>query len=257
MNVRKLTMLAHGEPGSGKSWLANSAPGPRLLFDAEGRAQHLKKMPERTPQRLVWWDPRDQIADESADPEVTTVISVRTWADVEMAMKWLQSGQHPFRSVGVDSITEIQQRLIDDAAGVDQLKHGDWGDVLRRGERFIRDLRDLRDHPTNPVVSLVVIAGTAEKSDKMGPMLQGQLGTKVSHHFDVVGFMQKRKNPETSEKERVLWIDSYVGGIIAKDDTDDLVLHYGDFIVNPNITEMLNVLNPQTNTNTETTEGSN
>jgi len=163
----------------------------------------------------------------------------------------LQSGKHPFRSVGVDSITEIQQRLIDDAAGVDQLKHGDWGDVLRRGERFIRDLRDLREHPTNPIISLVVIAGTAEKSSEMSPMLQGQLGVKISHHFDTVGYMQKRKNPETSEKERILWIDSYVGGIIAKDDSDDLVMHYGEFITNPNIYDMVRVLNPVAEETTE------
>jgi len=87
MTLRSLTLLVHGGPGAGKSWLANSAPGPRLLFDAEGRAQHLKKMPERTPQRLARWNPRDAIPAESSDPDVTTVVSVRAWGDAEMALK--------------------------------------------------------------------------------------------------------------------------------------------------------------------------
>lgn len=33
--------MIHGETGAGKSWLANSAPGPRLVLDAEGRADYL------------------------------------------------------------------------------------------------------------------------------------------------------------------------------------------------------------------------
>ena len=258
MTDRRLTLLVHGEPGSGKSWLFNSAPGPRLLLDAEGRAEHLKKMPERVPQAIVRWDPHNPIPAESADPEVVTVVDVQSWDTVELVYRWLDSGSHPFSSVGLDSITEIQQRLVDDIAGLDQMRTQDWGTALRRGEKLVRDLRDLRHHPKRPLWAVVVIAGTAEKADKMRPMLQGQLGLKIAHHFDVVGFMQKRRNPETGERERLLWIDAYVDGITAKDNTDDLSLTYGEFITNPDIGAMLRVLNPAADTGTgETKEATN
>lgn len=252
--ARRLTLLVHGEPGSGKSWLFNSAPGPRLLLDAEGRAEHLKKMPERTPQPIVRWDPRNPPPAESSDPDVLTVVDVRNWADVELAYKWLDSGQHPFASVGVDSITEIQQRLLDDIAGTGQLRTQDWGDALRRGEKFIRDLRDLRQHPVRPLWAVVVIAGTAEKSDKMRPMLQGQLASKIAHHFDVVGFMAKRRSPE-GERERLMWIDAYIDGVLAKDNTDDFASQ-GDFITNPDISAMLATLNPSGKETTDAVPGS-
>lgn len=248
MSERRLTLMCHGEPGTGKSWLFNSAPGPRLLLDAEGRADHLKKMPERVPQPLVRWDPHNPIPAESADPGVVTVVDVRSWEDVELAYRWLASGKHPFVSVGLDSITEIQQRLIDDTAGADQMRTQDWGTVLRRGEKLIRDLRDLRQHPTNPIWALVVTAGTAEKSERMRPMLQGQLALKIAHHFDVVGFMEKRMNPDTGERERIMLIDSYREGVTAKDNTDDFVAKYGEFIPNPDVSAMLAVLNPKETT---------
>ncbi len=243
MSDRRLTLLVHGEPGSGKSWLFNSAPGPRLLLDAEGRAEHLKKMPERVSQPIVRWDPRNPLPAESSDPDVVTVVDVRSWDDVELAYKWLDSGRHPFASVGLDSITEIQQRLVDDIAGLEQMRTQDWGTALRRGEGLVRNLRDLRNHPTNPLWAIVVIAGTADKSEKMRPMLQGQLAVKIAHHFDVVGFMQKRRNPETGERERLLWVDAYVEGVVAKDNTDDLSFTYGEYITNPDLSAMLQVLN--------------
>ena len=48
-----LSILIHGESGVGKSWLADSVPGPRLVLDAEGRARYTPSGPK------VAWNPRD------------------------------------------------------------------------------------------------------------------------------------------------------------------------------------------------------
>lgn len=249
MTERRLTMLVHGEPGSGKSWLINSGPKPLLLLDAEGRAEYLADLQADprglVPQRVVYWNPRDNIPAESADPATVTVVDVQEFGDLERAYQWLASGKHPFRAVGIDSITEVQQRLIDKIAGADQMRLQDWGAALRELEKYVRALRDLRKHPTNPLWAVVVAAGTHDRNEMHRPMLQGQISLKIAHHFDVVGFLKKHTNPTTGAKERVMLIDGFVEDVQAKDNTHVLSVHYGDTIVNPNVSDMLRVLNPE------------
>ena len=250
--TKRLTMFIHGESGAGKSWLANTAPGPRLLLDAEGRAEYLKADPAtRTPQKIVEWDPRTAIPQESADPSVLTVVNVQEFADITLPYQWLAKGVHPFNSVIIDSLTEVQQRLIDKVASTSQMQHNQWGEVLRELESYIRRFRDLRKNKVRPLLAVVVVSGSQDKDGKQRPMLQGQISTKAPYHFDVVGYLGKRLTPE-GDRQRYLLIDGFVDGFVAKDNTDDLVHHYGDTIINPNITEMLRILN---NTESSPTNG--
>ena len=254
---KRLTIFIHGESGAGKSWLANTAPGPRLLLDAEGRAEYLKSDPvTRAAQRIVTWDPREAIPAESADPAVLTVVNVQDFTDITLPYQWLAKGDHPFNSVIIDSLTEVQQRLIDKVASTSQMQHNQWGEVLRELESYIRKFRDLRKHKTNPLWAVVVVSGSQIKDGKQRPMLQGQVATKAPYHFDVVGYLGKRLTAEGA-KERFLLIDGFIDGFVAKDNTDDLVFHYGDTIINPNISDMLAVLNtePQTDTQEGITNG--
>lgn len=261
MTERRLTLFVQGDPGAGKSWLGNTAPKPMLLLDAEGRSEYLADLNKdpsgMVAQHIVHWDPRDPIPAESAEPDAVTVVEVQDFNAIPLAYKWLQSGQHPFRSVGIDSITEVQQRLIDRIAGTDQMRTQDWGEALRELEKVVRDFRDLRKHPTNPLWAVVVACGTKDKDGSEAALLQGQLADRIGYHFDVMGYLGKRVNKSTGDRERYLIIDGYRDGVTAKDNTHHLSHHYGEEILYPNISEMLNVLNPPTNTNTETTEGSN
>lgn len=244
---RRLTMLVHGESGSGKSWLTNTMPGPRLLLDVEGRAAYLADTRTdptgMTPQPLLYWDPRTAVPEESANPGVVTVVRVAGMTELELAFAHLRNGMHPFRSVAVDSLQELQQRLIGDIAGLNQMQTQDWGEALRRLDAFIRDLRDLRDHPLNPLDCVLVVAGSAEKDGKKRPMLQGQMSLRAPFHFDVVGCLKKGIN---AQDQRVIYmvIDGYVEDILAKDNTHVLTHTYGENIVYPNIEQMLGVLNP-------------
>ena len=251
--TKRLTIFIHGESGSGKSWLANNAPGPRLLLDAEGRAEYLKSDPAlRTPQKIVEWDPRTPIPAESADPAVLTVVNVQTFTDITLPYQWLAKGEHPFNSVIIDSITEVQQRLIDEVASTSQMQHNQWGEVLRKLEATIRNYRDLRKNKVRPLWAVVVVGGSQDKDGKQRPMLQGQIAIRAPYHFDVVGYLGKRFTAEGG-RERYLLIDGFAVGFVAKDNTDDLVFHYGDTIINPNISDMLAVLNTEPQTTTEAT----
>lgn len=246
--TRQLTLLVHGEAGAGKSWLTNSAPGPRLFLDVEGRAQYLADLRAdstgRTPQKLVYWDPAQPIPAESADKDTVTVVRVRAMRELSLVMKWLKKGQHPFRSAALDSITRLQMRHVEKIAGTDQMQIQDWGTLLRDLQNWLCDFIDLREHPTKPILSITVVGGSHNKDDLKRLMLQGQLSNSIAFLFDVVGYLNKGLDT-AGQRERFMIIDGFVDGLVAKDDTHILTLEYGDKIVNPDITAMLRMLNPK------------
>jgi hypothetical protein len=212
-----LSMLVHGPSGAGKSLLGVSTPWPRLLLDCEAAHRFL-------PLKVSYWDPA---VPPPAPPETgpdgepswdTAVVVVRDWKDVLSALDWLKQGEHPFRSVTVDSISELQYRYVEHAAGRGQMKIQDWGAALREVGGFCRDLRDLTEHPTNPVSAVVFTSMTKEDGQGvMRPYLQGQLRDQIPYLFDVCAwlyveadangvetrFLQTRRMNGKEAKERV------------------------------------------------------
>lgn len=236
----RLTMLVHGDSGVGKSWLGASAPGPRLVLDGEGRGLYYP-----TPSK-VWWDPRNPLPEVDSDgnpitTDTTVIVDIHNFGDWERAYQWLASGNHYFRSVILDSLTELQQRCIDSVAGTSQMQTNQWGDVLREMDSLVRKMRDLRTHPIKPIDALVVIAASHEKNGKQRAMLQGQISLRVPFHFDLVGYLTLQLDGAGQEYRSMLI--KPIGLYEAKDNTDLLNKHYGTYITNPNVTEMLDVLN--------------
>jgi len=226
-----LSAIVHGESGVGKTWLTMTMPAPRLILDVEGRSKYAPT------EKVEWVDPR------YAPPEGdTVVVKIKDFATFENVSRWLASGQHPFKSFAIDSVTEVQKRAMDQIAGIDQPKMQDWGVLLRKTEKLARDARDLADHPTNPLSCVLLICGTQVKDDKQRPMLQGQIANNIPYYVDVNGYYYVTQHPESGELIRALMIQP-IGNVIAKDGTDILTKHYGAVIYNPNFTEILEVLN--------------
>jgi hypothetical protein len=197
---RSLSMLVHGYSKSGKSVLAVSGRGPRLLLDVESAARFL-------PIRAVEWDPRDPPPDlreaENGDGPDTAVVTVKAWQDAVRAFGWLHAGKHTFRSVGVDSISELQQRYIESVAGRATVKIDQWGSVLREVGGFVRDLRDLTTHPRTPIETLIITAMTREVDGTWRPSMQGQLQASLPYLLDVVGWLYV-DNDDGQEVRRLL-----------------------------------------------------
>lgn len=180
---RSLTVMIHGESKVGKSTFAVTAPYPRLMLDVEGGHRFL-------PIVSKMWDPLTEeppAADGSWD---TTVVPVRTYDDVIQSYKWLQSGKHQFKSLIIDSVSELQVKCLDQIAGREQLKQQQWGELLRNMGGLLRDLRDLTMHPTMPLDAIVLTAMTRQNMDGIfRPYLQGQLATQVPYFYDVLGYL--------------------------------------------------------------------
>lgn len=233
-----LSALIHGESGVGKSWLLTTMPGPRVIFDIEGRTKF-------TPTKKVLWDPQrqDPMKDLEVTDETTVIVKVKDISVLDTAIQWLYSGQHPFRSAGVDSLTEAQKRLVDSIAGVEAMKDYDWGTLLRKGEKLVRDLRDMTDHPTHPLDCVVMVTGTQEKGGYKRPKMQGQIALDVPYYVDVNGLYQSVLHPETGQPVRALQIQPNGGAVVVKDGTDLLTQRYGAYIYEPNFAEILSVIN--------------
>jgi len=203
---RSLTLMVYGESKVGKSTFAVTAPYPRLMLDVEGGHRFL-------PINVKYWDPMREeppVADGTWD---TVVVQVRDYDVVLKAFQWLQSGKHQFKSLIIDSISELQVKCMDDIAGLDQLKMKDWGDLLRHMGHLLRDLRDLTSHPTQPLEAVVMTAMASRGQDnRMHPYLQGQLKVQAPYFYDVLGYISNETipNPDPTQlpyKARRMYVE--------------------------------------------------
>ena len=175
-------MLVHGHSKVGKTTFAATAPYPRLLLDVESASRFLPIV------RKVWNPALEEppVADGTWD---TCVVYVRDYQTVTQVYAWLQSGKHQFKSVILDSISELQVRLKEQIAGRGQLQTQQWGEVLTALAGLMRDFRDLTMHATNPLEAIVLTAMTQQKDGIWRPYLQGQLATVIPYFWDVTGYL--------------------------------------------------------------------
>lgn len=180
---RSLTLMVYGESKVGKSTFAVTAPYPRLMLDVEGGHRFL-------PINVKYWDPMREeppVADGTWD---TVVVQVRDYDTVLKAFQWLQAGRHQFKSLIIDSISELQVKCMDNIAGTEQMKMQQWGELLRHMGHLLRDLRDLTSHPTQPLEAVVMTAMAIRGQDeRMHPYLQGQLKVQAPYFYDVLGYI--------------------------------------------------------------------
>jgi hypothetical protein len=230
-----LTMVIHGEAGTGKTTLAVTAPGPRLILDAEGGTQWAVN--------AIKWDPKDEPPKVKDDDSV--VVTVKDMSILRQVTQWVQSGKHPFKSVIVDSLMEIQKRMIDNIAGVNQMQIQDWGTALRQMEAFVRVLRDKTMDNGHSLPCVVFTAGSVTKDGRTRPFLQGQIAELVPYFVDVQGYLTVRSD-DAGELERTLQIQP-INNIAAKDRTRVLTETFGAIIVKPNIQSMMKVLEDASN----------
>ena len=180
-----LSVLVHGPAKGGKSRFGSSGPAPRLILDAEAGSRFV-------PGTKVWWDPARSAPPVPDGTWDSCLVAVSEFRQVSQARQWLASGQHPFASVTLDSVSEIQQRCVDQLVGTDQMKTQDWGALLRIVSDEIRKFRDLVMHPVKPLWTVCFICQTAEKGAthaKWRPLVQGQLRDTLPYIPDVCGYL--------------------------------------------------------------------
>jgi hypothetical protein len=186
---RSLTIMVYGESKVGKSTFAVTAPYPRLMLDVEGGHRFL-------PINVKYWDPIREEPPQADGTWDTVVVQVRDYDVVMKAFQWLQSGKHQFKSLIIDSISELQVKCMDNIAGTEQMKMQQWGELLRHMGALLRDLRDLTMHQTQPLEAVILTAMARKGQDGVyRPYLQGQLAIQAPYFYDILGAITVEQMP--------------------------------------------------------------
>jgi hypothetical protein len=142
------------------------------------------------------------------------VFDIRDSRDYDAAYKDLKHPDTPYNSAGVDSITETQiSALIEildkdtiNRADPDQLAQQDWGLVLIRMRRIVRQyVKTLPMHVFMTALSkdeIVPRVGTVK-----APALQGQFASELPGIPDVVGYLALEEDGD--EVRRLLLLHGY------------------------------------------------
>jgi phage nucleotide-binding protein len=203
-SVEKLNMLIYGEAGVGKTWLAGSAsrvPEMRnvLYLDAEAGKTTLREHPD------------------------VEILPCRTWQSYVDIYQALKAGGHRYRTVVLDSLSEILEQCKDQVMAEMKLDPDneqrdedipsirEWGKLQVRMLRLIRLYRDL---PMN-----VIFIAHAERvqlktgKHKWMPLLNGKMQMKVPQIPDIVLFMY---NQEVDGEQKRLMLTTQTDSAVAK-----------------------------------------
>lgn len=239
--IRSLSVLVHGFSKVGKSTLGATAPKPCLIMDAEGGTKFL-------PFKMVEWDPEKSGPPECDDTWEICVVTVRSFNTVRLTQQWLESGQHCFRSLVVDSVSEIQGKLKATIAmeSGGRFEHQQWGALLDGLDQFVKACRDLANHPINPLDVVCIIAMTKENDQgKYVPLLQGAIGPRIPYLVDICGWIEVNEYPNEDPMQPPYKVRRLIISPNPRFEAGERVQgRLGDFIDYPDLSTMLETVFP-------------
>lgn len=203
-----VNILVYGDPGIGKTRLAGSASlipemSPVLLIDVEGGTMSL--------------------ADDFPDVDV---VRVTTWDDMNSVYSELYDNPNLYKTVILDSITEMQKFSMDEIMR-DAVKKNperdpevpgmrEWG---INGEQIRLLVRAFRDLHMNVILTALSKEDKDERTGitKTKPSLTGKLKDEVAGFMDIVSYMYKKRVKVEGSTERRL------GTFLLSEGTDQYV----------------------------------
>jgi len=222
--VPYLNMLIYGNPGVGKTTLLGTAQDhpettPMLLIDVEAGVTTLRKR---------------------KDIDVITARSIQDIVDIH---KKLHDKPGYYRTVCIDSLTELQQLDMRDIMrevvnkrpdlDPDVPSQREWGKSSQHIRRIVRGFRDLK---CNTIMTALVSEQRDNENVLMfQPSVPGKLRQELPGFMDVVGYMFT--NTEDQQLVRKI---QFVGTrrITAKDRTDAL----GDLVISPTVPKLMDLI---------------
>jgi len=191
---KRLTVLAYGAPGSGKTYFAGTFPKP-LFIDLDQGLMTVRA------KRVAYIRP-------------TNWLDLRTCITPEYIKD--------FNTIVVDTLTEAHVLILAEifaGSGKDALRIQDWGQASERIVQLVKGLRSLEDKH--------VVCLCDERTDKdeetgkimVGPALPGQLFNTIGRYFDCVFHLRnankdgKRQRVILTEPEGLYQGKDRIGGL--------------------------------------------
>ncbi len=244
------TFLIYGETKHGKSSLLATMPTPGVIFDTEGKWQFFQGRPnpnrDGQPFRLKLWNPAE--APPKGDYDFA-IVKITSAAVLAQAMPWIDRNDHPFVSIGYDSLTVGQEQGIESLRKVDEdFRIQDWGAIRRR---VLSDLSRIMARVSDPANPLRVFAATAHghtKDGKYRPAMQGGIQGRMPYSFDSVicmkkAFVQNEQGIITDDADTVFraLVKSHAAYATGSNVEDRFER---PFYNNPNLTHMMRTIFP-------------
>jgi AAA domain len=232
-----LTALLYGRAGSGKTVTAATFPKPLLILDIKERGT-------------------ESIA-ESPDIDV---VQISTWEQFEQFYWYIVSGDHRYKTVVVDHLSQLQELAIATLRAKLNLKSddafhkGQWGTVSGQLKEWILNYRDLRDKG----MAVCFVAhdrqfGGEETEDNqidpsIGPRLMPSVSSFVNGAVSVIGncfiretFIKGEKGKKIRKVEYCMRVGPHASYVtkIRKPITSEIQLP--DIIVNPSYEKLMKI----------------
>ena len=208
--VRYINILIYGDPGAGKTVLAGSADNvpemrPVLFVDIEGGTLSLRKR----------------------SPDVH-VVRIQNWKEFAELYNGLLAEDHGYRTVVLDSLTEIQkfhmynvmQNVVikDSERDPDVPSMREWAKNIEVMRKTVRGFRDL------PMHTVFTALAKADKDGSSGkivtkPYMSGKLANEVAGFVDIVGFLYTKVSGGDIQRNILF---AATDRQVAKDRTDSL-----------------------------------
>jgi AAA domain len=221
--------LFYGDPGAGKTYLLGTAEDderlrPILILDVEGGVTTLRHRP---------------------GIHVKRIRSMKELEDTYNRLYHaISNGRLPFRTVGIDSLTELADLDMKDimrdafAKNPDKVdkdvpSQREWGKSRAHIRTIVRAFRDLPCH----VVYTASVATLQDEGQptKYFPGFAGKLRTEVPGFMDIVGFLQPKN--EGGVINRYLQVQG-THRVVAKDRTSSL----GEVLTNTTLPQMWDLI---------------
>lgn len=236
--------VIYGRAGSGKTTLAGSFPGPVLLVDC-----------------------RDEGTDSVSDVEGMDVFEVEESEDMDELYWALKSNPRGYKTVIIDTVTQLQQIRVEEASEGKKLKGkaaGDWGTMTKQDwggisswlKKVITDYRSLDMEVVFLAQDRVFNAGEEDEGQdgainpEVGPRLSPSVMSHLCAAVHMVGntFIRERvkvkkvngKRVEESVKEYCIRLGPSTSYITKLRKPKSIALP--DFLVNPTYEEILEIV---------------
>lgn len=168
-----VSMITYGRSGTGKTTFASTWPKPMLLLDI-----------------------KDDGTDSIKDIEGVDVLTIDNWDDFERIYWFLKSGDHEYKSIHIDTVTQLQDKCKDHVTkGARMVTQNQWGEIAGMMGTWVMNYRDLTEekiHVHFIAQDRLTESDTDEEEDNqidpiVGPRLMPSLASKVNAAVKVIG----------------------------------------------------------------------
>jgi hypothetical protein len=229
-------ILLYGYPDAGKTRLAASAPKPLIIDVDEQGTDSVRR---------------------DINPDV---YRINFWGEMNDIYWYLKSGDHPYKTVSVDSLSGLQTLcmnfVLGDEASRDASRDPDmptrqiYGKVAQLMRTQITNFRNLPMNTVFTALARTRDTGEGDEDEVMitGPNLSPAIASHVTAAVGTIGYLMKRevviknkaKNTVRKEVRRRLLVGPQERYI-----TKDRNGLFGDYVDAPNLTEMLAKIYPK------------